>query len=1477
MWLGFGVLAVVPWQVLCGQDQPSADPSNETEVNASARDEVPTIKQAATDGSSETAKRRSSSTESLIIRGQNAPMDPMAMTPLQISPQDRSPEAGDSGYLQSDLITGRSGQATGNLFRIGGFTGPAVGRKVSIFPIEWMPYSLIDNNLFFVDIRAFRGSTDTWGMNAGGGYRYYSPKFDRIFGVNAFFDYDNTSGPTFRQVGFGLESLGALFDVRANAYLPTGTSAQQLSLVNVDGSQKFFNHFLLANQQRTIANALHGFDGEIGVPIPGPIPERHDLRVFGGGYWYEGTEVAAFGGWRTRVQANVIPSVSLQLEVSHDQQFKTNVVFGGSWSYGGFRQSPEERKTQYNRMTTPVIRNYNMIVGTAYKFDKDVEVIDPTTNKPYFFEHVDTNATAPGDGTVEHPFTVFANAQNAGPHDIIFVHANSVFNGVPVNLEPNVRVLGEASSVEHAVATIDPNSNSSLGNTLLLPHPTAIPTGATQTFRPQFNDSPAPQAVNLANNSEFSGFVLNNPLGIGINGNGVGGNIVVRQTDVIGSGAQGVLLTNTSGTILFQGDKIDSPAVSAALPTTFEVDGTKGSILFTSDPLSATLNAAGVVVPTPGIINNIGTGAAVVGDAVVVRNTVQGSSVDFTGSTITSTNSFFGGANNGSVLLTNNAGSVTLGNVNITNSGGIGLLMLNDSGLTTTDGVININGSVGDSLVVEGLTSTGGVQFIGTGANTFDVNITNRGAAGVVLASNAGNVLFSTGLSVAAALQTGAGVGPAIEYQSSSGNATFNNIRVTGGANEGILIGDPAGLLAPNTGRFTVNGNTAISEVTGIGIEVTHDKSSVTFASALNSGTTTIDKRGDIGIEILANQGPVTFNGATTITNGGTTISNSTPVTQPGVDIRQNNALTAAVRFSTLNVEGALGPSANASLGRLGVGVNIGGSNIADANAAPVSFNVLNIGNLNPTTGGTSFYVNNEGQGVGASATGLTVAAGTINTLNGTAVDIENSNINVNLTSVSSVNAINNAPAAGILLQNDALTGATIQQLDTFMFTVGSPTITSQTSGGTISGAIDGIKVNQTNSAFFQTGGVSINNMTLITNQIGIQASRLEQLNVSNSNISQNSGGPADTTNTGAGIDASDIPRINITQSLFDFNGTTLFDHAIYLHTTTPLLQPPASSIQNPTAGRYLWNISNNTNLNGFLGGFTGQVGTGDLVLVTGGTAGGSALQYQVNTNPIQIFPVPLVFQFTNNAMTVQAGPGGTGTSTQTSLGKVAGVDVTWVGQIDHASTVINLTSSITNNTFNLQGSDIGIGIQNPSTAYTTNFTIDGNVLTATGGGNNGIFVNNFGQTNLDIGTGNGNNFTFITPLQNVNGTFIDYGMNISVQNSTINTSVIGISNNTITMSGGPQNQAILFPNMQAPATVTMNANAISITNAALIQGQAIDFALISKPSVVLNGTVSNVVSLNGSLAVANSAAWFNRQPVNSTTGQIIINGYPGP
>ena len=1472
LWLGFGVLAVIPWQLLCGQDQP-AKPIVERKADNQGQDWDDSADNLTVEAKPSVNRSRSdslrpvtSTTPSLIFRAQNGPMglDPLQMTPIPVNPQQRGPEIEDPGFLSSDLITGRSGQAIGNLFRVGGFTGPAVGRRVSIFPIEWMPYSLVDNNLFFADIRAFKGATDTWGANFGGGYRRYIPAVDRIFGVNAFFDYDTTSSATFRQVGFGVESLGSQYDIRANAYLPTGASAQQLAIVNVDGTQQFVGHNLLVNQQRTIANALHGFDGEIGIPLPGPMAQRHDVRVFGGGYWYEGTEISAFGGWKTRIQANVIPSVSLQLEVTNDQQFKTNVVFGGSWSYGGFRQTPDQPKTQYDRMTTPVIRNYNIIVGITEKFDYGVEVINPATNQPYFIEHVDSNATTAGDGTVEHPFQQFGSAQSSTAHDIIFVHANSVFNGIGVALEQNVRVLGEASGIEHTVATLDPNSNASLGNFLLLPHPTPIPAGSTSTSRPMFLNAPG-NGVTLANNSEFSGFQVgyNDPLlgptggaaAIGIFGDGVR-DVVIRQTDVTDSGAQAVFLRNTLGTITFQGDTInDSRDVTQ---TTFSVSGTQGTILFTSDPLSDLKNSAGQIIPTPGVINNVvGTG----GRALVVDSTARNSVVNFTGSTVNDT------AGNG-ILITNDAGTVILGNANIKNGLDKGVYIFNDSGLIQSAGTITVDGAVGDSIVIEQLLSGGQVQFNGTGAGAFDVNVLNRQGRGVYLHNNVGNVIFSTGVSVA-----GNGLPAAIEYQGSSGDVTFNNIRINGDPNgllggPGILIGtnDPG---VDNTGRFTVNGNTAINNVKGTGIEIHYDRSTVTFASALNTGTTTIDGRGGRAIDIFSNYGPITFNGTTTVTNG-----RAVATTAVNIEQNQNIYNTAgnvigggAVRFNSLNVQNA--GIANQTLDLGVVGVNI------DNNPAAVNFNVLNIGNLVAAQSGTAFSVFNEGQGIGSSATGLTINSGTIRSLGGTAVDIQNSNINVRLTSVSSLASTTLSPLYGINLVDNRLINDNIPpKLDSFMFTVGSATSTSQINGGTIRGAtIAGVRAIQTSTGgLFQTGGISLNNMTISTNRIGIFARNLEQLNVSNSNISNNLGGF--TVDTGAGIDAGEIPRVDITASQFNFNGTNLLDHAIYLHTNTVLLQPPASAINNPTLGRYLWNISNNTNVGGFSGGFTSATGTGDLVRIEGSAPGGGDLEYNINTIPIQTFGVPLVFQFNNNTMTL-------GAAAAANQG-VAGVAVDWTGQIDSVSRAISLTSSLSNNVFNMFGNNTAMSIQNATNVYTTNFLIEGNSVLGVGGGNVGLFVNNFSQTNLDIGTNLGNTFTFNTPAATGAGTPTDFGMYMSIQNpyaatDTTHTSILGISNNTITMTGGALNQGIVFPLLQAPASITIDNNNINITNAQPVLGQGIQFRAITKPTVYLIGNTNNIVSINGNGAGITQANWFSRLPAGSTSGTIIINGFRGP
>jgi hypothetical protein len=692
----------------------------------------------------------------------------------------------------------------------------------------------------------------------------------------------------------------------------------------------------------------------------------------------------------------------------------------------------------------------------------------------------------------------------------------------------------------------------------------------------------------------------------------------------------------------------------------------------------------------------------------------------------------------------------------------------------------------------------------------------------------------------------------AIEYQDSSGNVTFsNNVAISGGG-PGFLIGHIEDNNPNfNTGQFSVNGNTTITNPTGIGIQVTHDQSRVLFNAGLNS-TTTINERGNIGIQILDDRGLVSFNGATTIAN-----TAATPTNRPAVDIRQNTAQTNSVFFNVLNVQGATGPAAT---GFGGVGVNIGGANLADANTAPVTFSVLNVA----ATNGTALFVNREGQNSVAPASGLAIGQGTISSVGGTAVDIRNSAINVNLTSVSSTASATINPDYGIqLLNNNLISQSVTPALDNFMFTVGTTTSNSQTTGGTISGAsIAAVNLNQTQTNLIQTGAVSLNNMTIQANTMGIVANNLLQLNVSNSNFSNNIGTGL-AVDQGTAIDAKNLLRVDISRSLFNLNGTTLSDHAIYLQATTPLAQPVMVN-STPTNGRYLWNISNNTNQGGLIGGFTGRAGTGDLVLISGSAPGGGDLQVtNNNTNPAQIYAVPLVFQFQNNSMLVQQ--------------QAAGLAVNWTGQIDAASSVINLVSAISSNTINLTGQNDGISIKNATTQYTTNFAMNNNAITGTGGGNNGLYIENFGPSNLQIGTFTGNIFDFTTPPQNLNGTSIDYGMNISMFNTTNTSSFVNISNNTITMRGGPQNQGILFPSVQAPATFTFNNNLITITNAQPLVGQGIDFALVSKPSVVLRGNVSNTILINGNGPGITSQNWFNRQPANSTTGQLIINGFSGP
>lgn len=1382
VWFCFGLLAVVPWQVIRGQDQPDQTATERQSTGKSWDDAQGSKSNASGNRTEKTVSKPDPnwlsvpSPGSLIFRSQNPPPGPApANGPIPPAYQMNPVPEGepDDDFMQSEMLTGRSGEAYGIQTRASIYTGPAIGRKHQILPVEMMPYAFLDNNVFFADIRGFTDFVNGYGGNFGGGYRHYFPRRDRIFGVNAYFDYDNTSGALFREVGFGAESLGALYDLRANAYLPFGNTSQQLSLTNINGTQQFVGHLLKVDQQRILANALHGFDSEIGVPLPGRVGRRHDLRVFGGGYWFEGTELKGFGGWKARIQGNVFPSIAVNLQVSHDQAFQTNVVFGATWTYGGYKQPSDVPKTQYDRMTTPVIRSYNMIVGLATQVNKGVTVVNPATGAPYFFEHVASYATGPiFDGTVEHPFLTVADAQGvAVPNDIIFVHANSTYSGVALGLQPDIRVLGEASTIDHTVSTA--------GGQLLLPHPTP-----GVTVRPLFTNSPS-NGVVLANNSEFSGFQIGNaavpgsgPAGVGILGFQVS-NVEVRQTDVSFSGGEGVNLTQTSGTVTFQGDVINAPAAGA---TAFHVNGTTGTVIFSSDPLTQSRT------PTPGVINNTG------GIALLIENTALGSIVNFNNSTVNDTAGL-------GIQVLNDAGQIQLGNANLTNEGGIGLNILNDSGNIISGQTITISNVLGDAINIQNLAATGQVTFLPTG----NVNISNRSARGVNLLDNAGTVGFLSPLIIAANGFVGL---PAIEYAGSSGNAAFGTITIANGG-RGILIDPDAGGVS-DTGQFAVRGSTTINTPAADAITVFNVDSIVSF------NTVSINNRGAIGIEILDTRDPVSFTGLTTITN---TAPATTPL--PGIDIRGNGPL-ATVTFQNATITGATGPNAP---GFNAVGVNMGGTG-PDVNPGQIGFTVLNV----TSTFGTAVAADN----VGISTTnpvsgGLIVNQGTLNATFGPAVDIQNSVLNATFTSVTSVQSNTN----GIILANNTPFNNTLANaLNNFAFTV-TGNAAGRGSGGSI------VQANGNGVTAINTGGISLSNMNFIQNGIGggdgVNVNNTIHLKMFNDGVIQNNND---------GVFAINVPQVDITGSSFTQNGVgTGAGHQIHLSATQILSQI------SPTGGSYIWNITDNITANGFAGGFVTALTGGDPVLIDDNRR----LQ-----DPISGLTTPLIFNFNDNSII-------------NNILNTSSLNVAWIGP---ESGNINL------NRMTLTGQNTAFFINNADLNFLTNYNMLGNTVTAVGQANVGLLVNNNGPTDLQIGNIVNRQTGVVTPstwtFTSAGGNAVNATANVAMQFTTGPNSNLDIFSNTITMTGNAANPvqdvALNFAFLQAPTTVTISNNLITMTNEPIANGEGVQF-LATNGTINLNGPFNNIISING-LANQAGTQWVFVTAGASTRGQFRVNNF---
>lgn len=481
----------------------------------------------------------------------------VAWTAMLLSAGLWTSDAGSRGFAeeydaQRAAPAGLPGSLTG---RAGYIAFETFGRDDSITHAELMPYSEVDQHTLFGDARVFMTNDCYFGGNVGLGYRYRLPEGNRFVGASLWYDLDDTTGEMFHQLGVGLESCGSLWDVRANFYFPIGDFEKDYHLAVQD--QHFVGNQVIYTSARSFGEAMTGFDLELGLPLPTGLARTHNITITPGTYMFFGDAAPDIYGYKVRAEGNVTSNLAMQVEMTSDDTFGTNVTLGIEFVLpGGSRLEDPSDTCSKIRTDQFVHRNYNIIVSNQVDLRPGTTAINPATGRPYTVQHVSSTAGGAGQGTVENPFHTIAEAQAAGG-DFIFVHGGSVLSD-PLVMQAGEQILGEG--VDYYI------DYGGFGSDLL---PTVNASAARPTLL-----GVSGAAVTLASDSVLSGFVLDSPTGHGIAGDSVG-NVALRNVDVRNAGLDGLYLRNVSGENNFR-----YLTISGAGAAGVQIDGGSGGFNF---------------------------------------------------------------------------------------------------------------------------------------------------------------------------------------------------------------------------------------------------------------------------------------------------------------------------------------------------------------------------------------------------------------------------------------------------------------------------------------------------------------------------------------------------------------------------------------------------------------------------------------------------------------------------------------------------------------------------------------------------------------------------------------------------------------------------------------------------------------------------------------------------------------------------------
>ncbi len=265
----------------------------------------------------------------------------------------------------------------------------------------------------FLDLRGHIFNNGKPAANAGLGLRYVG---SRIWGVNGYYDYRKTNKLHYNQVSAGVESLGRVWDFRANGYLPIGKKVSHTYDASFDS---FKGHYIILSEKYEFA--MKGFNAEAGVHVDSL---KHIPFYFAGGpYYLTGRGATAWGG-QLRARVDLFDYLRLEGATSYDHTFRwtgqgqisLNIPLGSKQNLS-YKNCCESAQLIRTRALQDVDR-FEIIPVDHKKQTRNA--INPLTNDPYYVVFVDN--TSHSNGTYESPYSTLADAQaNSSAYDIIYL------------------------------------------------------------------------------------------------------------------------------------------------------------------------------------------------------------------------------------------------------------------------------------------------------------------------------------------------------------------------------------------------------------------------------------------------------------------------------------------------------------------------------------------------------------------------------------------------------------------------------------------------------------------------------------------------------------------------------------------------------------------------------------------------------------------------------------------------------------------------------------------------------------------------------------------------------------------------------------------------------------------------------------------------------------------------------------------------